>query len=537
VVNLREQPQHFRADPYSSIDGAFLPWSLDFKSQLLEKYPIPDGVLPIPDSDLLPPKWTLELAKSSNDGFECNEALYRDTLSVSDHFEAMDDPITGDMCIKGHAVGPDEIEPFDYNLPPDDLLPIPNSQTAVVRRNVSLTPSDHWQDVRHVDLFINNNIDYRPGDCVSIYPKNFPEDVDSLINLMDWTAIADTPLTYVPTAGSFLEPTYVPALYNLYTTSPPTLRSLLLHNLDITAIPRRFFFEVLAKFTSDPMHRERLLEFTNPAYTDEFFDYTTRPRRSILEVLHDFPSVRLPWRWAPYIFPTLRPRQFSISSGGRLKHPDEASTTVHICVAIVKYRTVLKKVRQGVCSRYIASLQAGTQIRVTFQRGSFKVSGSQARKPLLMIAPGTGLAPMRSLIWERAMWRDNLTEESSLPGEAVLIYGGRNSKKDFLYHQDWQMRDLEVKVLTAWSRDQKEKIYVQDVVRREAEMVWRLLVQEGGSVFVCGSSGKMPTGVRAAIVDAFVVAGNKLDVEYSQERAEEELSRIEKEGRYVQETW
>lgn len=153
-----------------------------------------------------------------------------------------------------------------------------------------------------------------------------------------------------------------------------------------------------------------------------------------------------------------------------------------------------------------------------------------------MIAPGTGVAPMRSLIWERAMWRAQ-SKGPALPGEAVLIFGGRNSKKDFLYHQDWQNRELDVKVFTAWSRDQKEKIYVQDVIRKESEMIWRLLVRDGGSVFVCGSSGKMPTGVRAAIVDAFVMASKKVDGEYSKEVAEEELGRIEKEGRYVQETW
>lgn len=142
---------------------------------------------------------------------------------------------------------------------------------------------------------------------------------------------------------------------------------------------------------------------------------------------------------------------------------------------------------------------------------------------------------MRSLIWERALWRDD--EDIPNPGEAVLIFGGRNRKKDFLYHQDWHDRALDIKVLTAWSRDQKEKIYVQDVVRKEADMVWRLLVEDCGTVLVCGSSGKMPIGVRAAIVDAFVEAGQKWDWEYSREKAEEELARMEKEGRYMQETW
>lgn len=96
---------------------------------------------------------------------------------------------------------------------------------------------------------------------------------------------------------------------------------------------------------------------------------------------------------------------------------------------------------------------------------------------------------------------------------------------------------MDLKVLTAWSRDQKEKIYVQDKVREYAALMWRLLVLEEGSVFVCGSSGKMPVAVRAALVDAFVAEGKKLDPEYTREKAEELLSRMEKERRYIQETW
>lgn len=448
----------------------------------------------------------------------------------------MDGPITGDPCIKEPPVGIEELEIFDNELPPPDLLPIPHSITAIVQQNSALTPHDHWQNVRHISLLVDKKIPYRPGGTIAIYPKNFPSDVDSLIQLMDWTADADKPLAILPTPGSsYLSPTFLPSLSKLPTTTPPTLRSLLTNNLDITSIPRRFFFEVISKFTSDPLHRSRLLEFTNPAYSDEFYDYTSRPRRSILEVLHDFPSVRLPWRWAPSIFPVLQPRLFSICSGGVLKHPNDESTVVQICVAVVKYRTVLKKVRQGVCSRYLASLQPGTSIKIVFHHGVFNFSPQVARKPVVMIAPGTGVAPMRSLIYERALWR--ATGDLQDPGQAVLIFGGRNAKKDFLYNIDWSNRELDVKVLTAWSRDQKEKVYVQDVIRKEAEMIWRLLVEGGGSVFVCGSSGKMPVGVRKAIIDAIEEVGKTLDYNFRRDRAEEEVVRMETEGRYWQETW
>ena len=446
----------------------------------------------------------------------------------------MDGPITKDLCVN-EPISKGEMDSIDIDRPPEELLPIPMSWTATIDENIRITPLDHWQDVRHISMYIRAKLDYRPGDIVTIYPKNFPEDVENLIKLMDWAADADKPITFHASKTSYLENNFSPNVFNLNVNPNPTLRSLLLNNLDITAIPRRFFFEICANFATDPMHKERLLEFCNPAYTDEFFDYATRPRRSMIEILHDFTSVKLPWRWAPYVFPILRGRQFSISSGGQFKHPYSEGTRMDICVALVKYRTVLKKIRQGVCSRYLATLAQGTNINVTLSRGSFKMTPLQAKRPIVMIAPGTGVAPMRSLIWERALWRE--TGELRDAGEAVLLFGGRNHKKDFLYSSDWTIKEVDLKVLTAWSRDQKEKIYVQDKVREHAALMWRLLVLEEGTVFVCGSSGKMPVAVRAALVDAFVAEGKKLDPEYTREKAEELLSQMENERRYIQETW
>ena len=107
-----------------------------------------------------------------------------------------------------------------------------------------------------------------------------------------------------------------------------TLRDLLTVNLDITAIPQRSVLEILAHYTDDPTHKERLLEFSNPAYTDEFFDYATRPRRGILEVLQDFQSVKLPFNIVTTVFPVIRGRQYSIASGGiqKISQKDTSAT-------------------------------------------------------------------------------------------------------------------------------------------------------------------------------------------------------------------
>ncbi|KFY44862.1 hypothetical protein V494_01276 [Pseudogymnoascus sp. VKM F-4513 (FW-928)] len=543
-------------------DGAFVPWSLGFKKHLLENYPLPEGVEPIPDEEFLPPKYILQIIEPDSA-----------TPTQNDKSQNMNEG-TNDPCLK-EPFDPEDLI-TDETPPPNDILDIPGHKVLTLLKNIRITADDHFQDVRHLALEMEGNIRYEPGDVLTLFPKNFPADVDSLIKLQNWTSIADKPLCVVDSAAHPTSPPYTAALLDLFFPigRPPTLRDVLTHNLDITAIPRRSFLGDCAHFTNDETHKTKLQEFSNPAYTDEYFDYTTRPRRSILEILHDFPTVKLPFSHAIALFPRLRGRQFSISSGGRLRQPNGQDTTVfHLTIALVRYRTVLRKVRQGVCSRYIASLKEGTKLAATLSDGSINVTGQDSallRRPLLLIAPGTGVAPMRSLIWERDMLLNQEDElrsieagsensyEGVLRAKTVLLFGGRNNNGDFLYGHEWQNENLHIEVLAAWSRDQREKIYVQDIIRREARLVWAMLrpwelvrprearggdlydAEKGvdpnwtgdGTVIVCGSSGKMPMAVRAAIVDVFT-KGFGGDAE----KAEEGVKWLEREGRYLQETW
>ncbi|KAL8641870.1 MAG: hypothetical protein Q9226_008576 [Calogaya cf. arnoldii] len=311
------------------------------------------------------------------------------------------------------------------------------------------------------------------------------------------------------------------------------------------AIPRRSFFSMVAHFTNDEMHKERLLEFTDPQYIDELYDYTTRPRRSILEVLQEFDSVKIPWQWAANVLPKLRGRQFSIASGGSCKCIAEGQTNFELLAAIVRYKTVLKRLREGVCTRYIIGLEPGTTLNVTLQKGGLGVHESEATRPVIMVGPGTGVAPMRSLIWERHHWQQDMLARRQVTGdvasdgpncigETILFYGGRNQEADFFYRKDWDYlkQEMPLKVFTAFSRDQIEKVYVQDILKQQSELVYELLHSKGGIVYVCGSSGKMPRAVRAALVEIFVDRG-KMDNLI----AEDYLQAMEKEGRYKQETW
>jgi sulfite reductase alpha subunit-like flavoprotein len=318
------------------------------------------------------------------------------------------------------------------------------------------------------------------------------------------------------------------------------------------SIPRRSFFASLVHFagesTEDEAYqKERLLELANPELIDELWDYTTRPKRTILEVMMDFTTVKIPWQYALSVLPIMRGRQFSIASGGHLRKPigadhnDNAKTRVQLLVAIVDPPSPIIKWRRryGVCTRYIASLQAGQQINIGMQPGYLDVKPAELEVPVVMIGPGTGLAPMRAMAWQRLLWAQDLDAREKTKGLEgdILIFGCRNENADYFFRDEWEhlQREEGLTVLTAFSRDKhKPKQYVQDQIRLNGEMIRRALLEKGGKVYVCGSSGNMPKGVREALLDILAVDGAS---GRTREEAEKYLDQMEKEGRYKQETW
>ena len=480
------------------------------------------------------PKWTLELA------FEDHEAP-QDVVNPSGESGSTTGKRPNNYLDQG-------LRPYlGSRLPGTDTPTIPGTLRARIIENARLTPMTHWQDVRHLTLVTSSEVAYVPGDTLTLFPKNFEEDVDHFLSLMGWASIADEPIRFKPTRPvTGLQAYPPPPIPNISSNDRLTIRGLLLKHLDITAIPRRTFFSQIAHFTNDQMHKERLLEFSNPEYIDELYDYTTRPRRSILEVLQEFQSVKIPWQLIANVLPVLRGRQFSIASGGVLKGTEGKGTRFQLLVAIVKYRTVIKKIRQGVCTRYIAALPEGTEVDVLFQKGGLHFTVAEAKRPVIMIGPGTGVAPMRSLIWERLSWAQQMWSHnqsnanhvangySSGVGESVLFYGCRNRMADYFYQSEWEelSHEIGLRVFPAFSRDQKQKVYVQDLIREQADLVYRLLHKLSGLVYICGSSGRMPQAVREALIEVFE---KKIPMERT--AAEAYLLTMEKEGRYKQETW
>lgn len=375
----------------------------------------------------------------------------------------------------------------------EQLIPVPNAWKAVVVANERLTPQTHWQDVRRISFDIprtgSQRLHCNPGDCLTVYPRNFPEDTQKLITLMGWDDVADVPLDL-----SACEP--LPR--NLYVSEPCTLRDIILNNIDFTAIPRRSFLKSMSYFADNPDQKERLLEFTKPEFLDEYFDYATRSRRSILEVLDEFSSVKMPADRILDIFPLIRGRDFSIAGSGSGSGGDNDDITrVDLLVALVKYRTILRKPRRGLCSRYLEYLPLPATVNVTHKPVLSPIHGAaNARRPLIAIATGTGLAPIRTLVHER------LTHASV--GPTLLFFGNRNREADYFFADEWDalVSQGKMHVFLAFSRDQQDKIYVQDLLRQEAKTLEPLIDQD--PIFcVCGGSTRMADAAKEAVFEPY----------------------------------
>lgn len=497
----------------------------DLRRHLLETFPLDDSVIPIPEEIPLQPKWIL-VPKRVSLGEQQDTSLTNEAAPERFGERISHKQVNGENSIdQRHGIDHFEI---------------------MLQKNHRLTPDSHPQDVRQLEFTSSLPCRYDPGDVLTIYPRNPPEDVDMLIDLMGWTSIADLEIYLARNDVSNQYSRYPPPPISLAPKmSHLTLRKLLTNNLDLNAIPKRSFFSSIIHFTDDPMQKERLLEFVKPEYIDELYDYTTRPRRSIIEVLQEFDTVKIPWQWTISVLPELRGRQFSIASGGQLKTDALGHARFELLVAIVRYKTVIKKIREGVCTRYLAALPEGSSLEVMLQKGSLGVSEAQASRPLVMIGPGTGIAPIRSLIWERLKWAqkartssnslsEGSTTEEHKVGQMALFFGCRNKDADYFYEAEWEQlqKTLPIEVFPAFSRDQKHKVYVQDLIKEQSEFIYRLLHESHGIVYVCGSSGKMPKAVRMALTDVFIQSGKMYNGD-----AEAYLQTMEKEGRYKQETW
>jgi sulfite reductase alpha subunit-like flavoprotein len=297
-----------------------------------------------------------------------------------------------------------------------------------------------------------------------------------------------------------------------------------------SASPRRYFFEVMSFYAAAEHEKEKLQYFASPEGRDDLYQYNQKESRTVLEVLEDFPSVQVPFEWLVQLTPPLKKRAFSISSSP-LVHPSQ----IHLTVSIVSWLTPFKRTRHGLCSTWLAGLNPSEDNLIPCWIHQGSLPPPRPLVPLVLIGPGTGCAPFRAFVEERA------AQAATEPTAPVLFFFGcRNQDNDFLYRDFWLSHAWGQGVLSlkkggglfvAFSRDQPQKVYVQHKIKEQGARIWNLLCS-GAAVYIAGSSTKMPADVTAALEEVICQESGE-----TKEGASKWLRTLERAGRFQIETW
>ncbi|MCL4145024.1 UNVERIFIED_CONTAM: hypothetical protein GTU68_001850, partial [Idotea baltica] len=212
---------------------------------------------------------------------------------------------------------------------------------------------------------------------------------------------------------------------------------------------------------------------------------------SILEVLSDFPDTKLniPFEYLFDLIPPIRPRAYSIASSSKA-----LPGKVQILMAVVKYSTILKRPRVGLCSNWLAGLSPGSIVPLWIKSGTLNFPEPTKKcPPVVMIGPGTGCAPFRSYIQERIA---NANYE-----DLVFIFGCRGKEKDFFFKDEWEQQSKEGKLqlFCAFSRDQEDKIYIQHVMKENYSLLWKFIRDDKAQIYYAGNAKRIPIDVYEAL--------------------------------------
>ncbi|WP_405116988.1 assimilatory sulfite reductase (NADPH) flavoprotein subunit [Paenibacillus sp. FSL K6-1217] len=366
---------------------------------------------------------------------------------------------------------------------------------AEVLENLNLNGRGSDRETRHLELSLaGSNITFEPGDSLGVYPENHPQLVDDIIAAMGWNADERVPLNKKGEEG--------------------TLQEALLRHYEITVLTKPLL-EQAAGLTSTSALKDLLA----PESQQELKNYIQG--RDLLDLIQDYGPWEAPASRFVTILRKLPARLYSIASSYNA-NPDE----VHFTVRAVRYESHGRE-RYGVCSVHCAErVQPGATLPVYIQNNpNFKLPADTS-VPVIMIGPGTGVAPFRSFLEER--------EEQGAEGPTWLFYGDRHFVTDFLYQTDWQ-RMLKDGVLSrldvAFSRDTEEKVYVQHRILEQSKELYRWL-QEGAHVYVCGDEKHMAHDVHSALITVIQEEGG-----LSPEAAAAYLETLQQEQRYQRDVY
>jgi cytochrome P450/NADPH-cytochrome P450 reductase len=342
------------------------------------------------------------------------------------------------------------------------------------------------RSTRHIEVELPEGVTYRVGDHLSVVPRNAPALVDAVARRFGFLSTDQVKL-HVATGRRAQLPV----------DNAVSVGRLLGEFVELQQVATRKQIQIMAENTRCPMTRPKLEAFTgdDAASTDLYRSEVLAKRRSVYNLLEEYPACELPFHTYLEMLSLLSPRYYSISSSPAAIGGNKCSVTVGVVDAPASSGRGIYK---GVCSNYLASRRPGDVVHAIIRetKAGFRLPDNAAT-PIIMIGPGTGLAPFRGFLQERAAMK---AAGRSL-GPSMLFFGCRHPEQDFLYADELKgyaeqgITDLHV----AFSRADTPKSYVQDQVAAQKDRVWQL-IEAGAIIYVCGDGGKMEPDVKRVLM-------------------------------------
>ncbi|CAB4055578.1 POR [Lepeophtheirus salmonis] len=348
----------------------------------------------------------------------------------------------------------------------------------------------------HIELDIEESrIRYEAGDHVAIYPTNDSKLVESIGKALEIDL--DVVFTMTPLEDDAIKKQPFPC--------PTTYRTALSHYVDICSFPRTHVLKEISSYANDSIEKEKLVKLSSREGKDLYQEYILDSTRNIVHILEDFPSLKIDIHHLMELLPRLQPRFYSISSSPRIS-PDK----IHITAVVVGYQTRAGRINNGVCTTWLKPMVPKEEniyrVPIFVRRSQFRLPNRHT-VPVIMIGPGTGLAPFRGFIQERS-WHKS---KGKPIGETHLYFGCRNKEKDYIYREELE----------------------EHLSNENAAEIWRLIGEENGHIYICGDAKNMAKEAHSIILnDVIKKQGNMSD-----EEAVAYLKQMESKKRYSTDVW
>ncbi|RYN90592.1 Sulfite reductase [NADPH] flavoprotein component [Alternaria tenuissima] len=384
-----------------------------------------------------------------------------------------------------------------------------------VKERRRLTPKNYDRNIFHIEFDLGDSgVTYAIGEALGIHAENDEKQVDEFIK---WYGLNPDEIVEVPSRE---DPN---VLVNR------TVYQSLLQNVDIFGRPPKRFYEALAEFADDEREKRELLQLLSAEGATEFKRRAEVDTVTYADILLEFPSAHPSFHDIVRIVSPMKRREYSIASAQHV-----TPNSVSLLIVTVNWVDPKGRDRFGQATRYLNSLKIGSPVTVSVKPSVMKLP-TKTTAPIIMAGLGTGLAPFRAFVQERAYQK----QQGHEIGEVLLYMGSRHQREEYLYGEEWEAyQDAGIITLIgrAFSRDQPQKIYIQDRMRESLTDIRRAYLEKEGSFYLCGPTWPVPD-VTEVLQEAVEVEHKVKNVGAKKVDSRKEIEKLKDEGRYVLEVY